>query len=279
MGLLSCTACLASVTSLIKNMENNSALKIEALSASEEEAHSIVSPMAIETILRNIGKNGSRVVLYYGGENYFILTTLMGIDHSGFWLEQSPNNTDNKRITECDELFIVSSDLMIKVQFAAGKASNVEYEGYPAFHFLMPKKIYRLQRREYFRINPLPSEHLRCVIPVQPDSQPKVTKPKGQRLHQLTIMDISAGGVKLTCSEEDVDLEEGQVYEDCQVDLPDVGTINVTITVKSVTILTTKSSQAIQRAGCEFTNIDGASSILLQRYVTNLQRSAKAQAE
>lgn len=259
-------------------MENNIPLKIETLSSREEESHSIVSAIEIEFILRNIAESGSRVALYYGDANYFILTTAMGVDHSGFWLEQSPNSTDNRRITESDDLFLVSTHLGVKVQFAAGKAYSVEYDDYPAFYLFMPKKIHRLQRREYFRLNPLPSEPLRCVIPVPPD---KLTtgQPKEERPHQVTIMDISAGGIKLTCAEGDVELEPDQTYENCRIDLPNVGTINVAITVKNLTTLTTKSKQTIKRAGCKFSKIDGASGILLQRYVNNMQRTAKTKVE
>lgn len=262
---------------IILNMENINALKSETLSADEAEAFSIVSAMEIEAILRNIGENSSRVALYYGGNNYFILTTIMGVDHSGFWLEQGPSSMDNKQITESDDLFLVSSYLGVKIQFATGQAYDVEYDGYPAFYFYMPEEIYRLQRRECFRLNLPPSESLHCLIPAQSGENLKKTSPKEQRLHKVAVKDISAGGIKLTCAKDEMDLEKGQVYENCKIDLPGVGTINVTLIVRSVTTLTTKSAQTIQSAGCEFDNIDGASSILLQRYVTNLQRSAKAE--
>jgi c-di-GMP-binding flagellar brake protein YcgR len=260
-------------------MENNMPLKIETLSNREEETYSIVSAVETEFILRGIAGSGNRAALYYNDANYSILTTVMGVDYSGFWLEQGPDSMNNRRITESDNLFFVGSHLGAKVQFAAGKAYSVEYEGYPAFYLFMPKKIYRLQRREYFRLNPPPSEPLHCVIPVSHDKPKAGGKSKEAQLHPVTITDISAGGVKLTCSVGDIELEPDQTYENCQIDLPDVGTINVAITVRTLSTLTTKSKQTIARAGCEFTKLDGASGILLQRYVNNLQRAAKAKDE
>lgn len=264
---------------LIKHMENaptriEALLRIEALSVSEEEEFSIDNAKEIEAILESMAENMSRAALYYNNANNFILTTVMGVDDSGFWLEQSPNGTDNKHIIESDDLFFVSSHLAAKVEFATGRAYNVEYDGYPAFYFYMPKEIYRLQRRECFRLDLPASEALHCAIPVQPD-KPSTGK---QQLHQVPIVDISIGGVKLSCKEGTLDMEEGQVYENCQIDLPHIGKINVTITVRSLYIQITKSKQTIKRAGCQFTKIDGASSIMLQRYVTNLQRAARAKA-
>ena len=141
----------------------------------------------------------------------------------------------------------------------------MEYQGYPAFYLPLPDSIYRVQRRDSFRLTPPLSEPLRCIIPAN------VSQKKRQR--EMTIMDISAGGMKITCAEDDLDLEEGKTYENCQIKLPDVGTISVTITVRNLASLTTKSGQLLRRAGCKFENLDGATSILLQRYVNNVQRA------
>ena len=85
-------------------------------------------------------------------------------------------------------------------------------------------------------------------------------------------MDISAGGMKLTYTEGDIELVQGQTYENCQLKLPDVGTISITMIVRGLFSLPTKSGQTIQRAGCQFINLDGASNILLQRYINSMQR-------
>lgn len=246
-------------------MKNDIPLKIEKLSSSEEEEFRIVSAKEIELVLRNVAEKGSRVALYYGDTTYFILTILLDVDDTGLWLEQSPNSTDNKRIIESDDLVCVSSHLNVKVQFTAHHASAAEYQGYPAFYLPLPESIYRVQRRDSFRLTPPPSEPLHCVIPT---SEPQ----KKCRL-EVTIMDISTGGVKITCAENDIELEEGKTYENCQIKLPDIGTINVTITVKNLFSLTTKSGKILKRAGCQFQQLDGATSILLQRYVTNMQRT------
>ena len=246
-------------------MEKDIPLVIEKFSSIEEDEFLIASPIEIEFVLRNIAENGSRVALYYGGTNYFILTTLLDVNDTGLWLEQSPNSTNNKRIIGSDDLVCVSSHLNIKVQFTAHQASAVEYQGYPAFYLPLPDSIYRVQRRDSFRLAPPLSEPLRCVIPAN------VLREKRQR--EMTIMDISAGGMKITCAEDDLDLEEGKTYENCQIKLSDVDTIIVTITVRNLASLTTRSGQILRRAGCKFENLDGVTNILLQRYVNNVQRA------
>lgn len=247
-------------------MEKDIPLKIEIFSSEEDDKHRITSAKEIEFILHNIAERRARIALYYGDTGDFVLVTLLGVDNKGLWLEQSPNGSDNRRVIESRKLIFVSSHLQVKVQFTAHQASSVEYRGYPAFYIPLPDSIYRLQRREYYRLSAPVSSPLRCIIPTGKSSPAK--KPR-----EVTIMDISGGGVGLTCTETDTDLVPGETYPDCRIDLPEVGTINGAIEVRNLTVLTSPSGHTHKRAGCAFKNLDGQSTIMLQRYVTNMQRA------
>lgn len=245
-------------------MEKDIPLKIEIFSSEDEDRHRIISAKEIEFILRKIADRQARVALYYGNSSEFILVTLLDVDNKGLWLEQSPNESDNRRVAESNRLTFVSSHQQVKIQFTADHAGSVEYRGHPAFYISLPKSIYRLQRREYYRLSTPVSSPLRCIIPTGATPAKKPC--------ELTVMDISGGGVGLTCTETDIDLVPGEIYPDCRIDLPEVGTIYGTIEVKNLTVLTSPSGKTHKRAGCEFKNLDGQSTILLQRYVTNMQR-------
>lgn len=240
-------------------------LKIEILSEENDGQHRITSAKEIEFVMHYIAEKGTRVALYYDDANNFILTTLLGADHTGLWLEQSPNDSDNQRIAASNKLVFVSSHFKVKVQFTADHASSVSYRGYPAFFLPLPDDLYRLQRREYFRLMTPVVSPLRCVIGAGKE-------PQAKRPQEFVIMDISCGGVGLTCKETDAELTPGASYPDCQIDLPGVGTIRGTIEVKNLVSLTSETGHTQLRAGCEFINLDGASAILLQRYVNNIQR-------
>ena len=246
-------------------MKKDIPLKIEIFSSGEDDKHCLTSAKEIEFILHYIAEKGSRVALYYGDANDFILTTLLGVDDTGLWLEQSPNGSDNRRIIESSKLVFVSSHLQIKIQFTANHASSVVYQNYPAFYLPLPDSLYRLQRREYYRLMTPASKPLRCVIPME-----KLLK-KCPR--EFTIMDISCGGIGLTCTEADAELVSGVSYPNCRIDLPEVGTISGMIVVKNLVFLTSASGHVYKHAGCEFKNLDGQSTILLQRYVMNMQRA------
>lgn len=246
-------------------MKKEIPLKIEILSEDMDTNHRISSASEIKFVMNYIAEKGNRVALYYGNENDFILTTILAADDTGLWLEESPNASDNRRVAESNRLVFVSSHLQIKVQFYASHASRVAYQGRPAFYLPLPDSLYRLQRREYFRLMTPMMNPLRCVIDAR-------ETPKKKPL-EFTIMDISCGGVGLTCMKSDTTLIPGSSYPGCQIELPGLGMIKGTIVVKNLVSLTSQSGSMHRRAGCEFKDLDGPSTILLQRYVTNMQRA------
>ena len=137
------------------------------------------------------------------------------------------------------------------------------YASQPAFYFPLPRHIFRFQRRDYFRL-PLPSDApLKCVIPAASANASQVC--------DLVIMDISVGGIALKCKENSVNLVEGEIYHDCTIELPDIGTLNAIIQVKNLFEVTSPAGIVTKHAGCEFINLDGKMSMLLQRYVAVMQ--------
>lgn len=246
-------------------MEKDIPLKIEMLSALDDDNHRISSAKEIEFTLQHIAQKGTRVALYYGDATDFILTTLLDADHEGLWLEQSPNAQENRRILDSEKLIFVSSHLQVKIQFTTTRANNVTHQGYSAFYLPFPDIIYRLQRREYYRLMAPVSEPLHCVI--------SAGKTVFKNLREFTIMDISGGGVGLVCTETDTELVPGMSYPDCRIELPEVGAITGTIEVRNLVLLTSPSGQVRKRAGCELKKLDAQSIILLQRYVTSMQRA------
>jgi len=247
-------------------MEKDIPLKMEILSEGKDDQFRITSAKEIQYVMRYISEKGNRVALYYDDGNGFILTTLLGVDDTGLWLEQCTNDFDNKRLAKSNKVVFVSSHFQAKVQFTAKQVSSLPYQGNPSFFLPLPDSLYRLQRREYFRLMTPQDDPLHCVINAGKESVEK-------RSRDFIIMDISCGGVGLICKESDTELTPGASYPNCKIDLPGVGTVNGTLEVKNLFLLSSESGHGQRRAGCEFKNLDGASVILLQRYVTIIQRA------
>jgi len=245
-------------------MQENIPLTIERLSDEQEGECRIISARQIQSLLRNISEGGSSTALYYDGTKDFIMTSLLDAGDKGLWVEQGTDQPKNRRIAESKKITLVSSLNQVKIQFSVDQIRAVTHQGYPAFYLPLPIILYRVQRREHFRLALPHSERLRCVI--------SINKPQVGGQIELPVMDISGGGIRLSCAEDDIEFVPGQTYAGCQIDLPEVGKIIVTISVKSLVSISSKPGQTIKRVGCEFKNLDNASSVLLQRYVTKMQR-------
>lgn len=241
-------------------------MKYEALSRAEENEFGITSTKEIISILKHIAGNATPVGLldYRVAGNYFIMTTLLGANETGLWLEQSANERDNKRILESDNLAFASTHLQVKVQFVFKQARSAEYRGFAAFNLPLPECIYRLERRESNRIGIATVKLLRCAIPID--------AAKVRQVFEVDLIDISAEGMKLSYAEKDIELVQGRAYENCQIKLPELGTISFTMIVRNIFSLPTQSGHTIKRAGCQFVNLNPAFNNSLQRYLSNIQQ-------
>lgn len=250
-------------------------LKIEILSGSEDSQFRIHSKREIQSVLRGVVQECSRVALYYDEGNDFILTTLLDVDEQGMWLDVGSIATSNRRILHSDKIIFIGSYRQVKVQFVAHRIENAMFENGVAFYLPLPESLLRIQRREYFRLTAPVSKPLRCVIPVSPPGMPEDT-PLSKR--EVTIMDVSVGGIGLVCEAHDAELQPGKIYPDCQISLTGMGVITVTIKVRNTFEITMRNGAVSKRAGCEFIHLSGEASTLLQRYVAHLQSEILARA-
>lgn len=246
-------------------MDKDITLKVKAFSAGTDDKYCITSIKEIVFTLREISGRRKPVALYFGAANEFILTAMLNVENDGVWLEQSPDDEVNKKIAASDNLIVVGSHFSVKIQFSSGKPVLQEHAGHKAFFLALPDKLFRLQRREYFRLTTPAVDPLKCVI------TPKSQADKPHR--EVTIMDISGGGIALTCEENDTELSPGETHPDCRIDLPEFGTIIGTIVVKNIAVLTNAEGKNFKRAGCEILNLDNPSKVMLHRYVLHLQRN------
>ena len=254
---------------MVKNRELP--LKIELFSGDEDSQFKIRSKREMRSILNAIAQEGTRVALYYDNGNDSILTMLLKVNEQGMWLDVSSLAAHNQRILRSNKIIFISSRHQVKVQFVANRIESATLENRAAFYLPLPDSLLRIQRREYFRLATPAHNPLRCFIPL---TSPADAAAQSVLKREVTIMDISGGGVALVCEEHETELQPGKIYTDCKITLPDIGTISATVLVKKIFEVTLRNGRVSKRAGCEFIHLSGQSETQLQRYVTQLQCEA-----
>lgn len=249
-------------------MSNQPPLTIEKLSAGEESKFLIRSPKEIQLTLHAIAQKKSVTVLYFDNEQRFLKTIMLGANEQGIWLDVGPDEADNTALLNSDNIIFVTMHHGVKVQFTCHQAVVAIYASHPAFYFPLPAQMIRLQRRDFFRLPTSGDAPLRCLI--------APTTEESAKPDEVTIMDISVGGIALICQEKNVNLIAGEIYPDCRIDLPETGTLIVDIQVKNLFEITSPSGAIIKHAGCEFIQLDSKMGILLQRYIGMMQRKQSA---
>lgn len=244
-------------------MSKDNHLTIQKFQDDEESKYLIRSPKEIQLTLHAIAQKKSAAVLHFNNEQNFFKTVLLMANEKGLWLDVGPDENDNNLLLNSEDITLVTMHIGAKVQFKCHHPQVAIFASHPAFHFPLPEQIVRLQRRDYFRLPTSGDAPLKCVIPPLPTQSPQVS--------EITIMDISVGGIALVCREQNVALEAGAIYPDCRIDLPGIGTLIVTIQVRNLFDVTTPSGLVTKHAGCEFIQLDGKMSMLLQRYVGIMQ--------
>ena len=242
---------------------SKTSLKIEQFREGDEQKFLISAPKEIQLILQAIAQKKSNAMLYINDGEHIIKTVFLAANERGIWLDVGPSDEDNASVLLCDSITLVTMHQGAKVQFFCHQMELAMYASHPAFFCPLPAKMVRLQRREYFRLLIPADVPLKCVIP------PKTDKPI--RPNEITIMDLSVGGIALVCKEQGVHLEEGEIYPDCQIDLPGIGMLTATLQVKNLFDITSPTGHITKHAGCEFVHPDGPTGMLLQRFVALMQ--------
>jgi hypothetical protein len=64
----------------------------------------------------------------------------------------------------------------------------------------------------------------------------------------------------------------GSTYPGCRIELPGVGTLELTLGIQSLFEVTLKNGAKSLRSGCQFVNLHPSMETLIQRYILRLER-------
>ncbi len=235
----------------------------------DESKYLVRSRLEIAAILGQLSRSGRMITAYFSNGNDFILTAIIAVrpEQDEIIIDCGADAGANQRVLQAGKITFVAVHEQIKIQFVIDALRKTRFDGRDAFSMPLPSALLRLQRREYFRVPTPLTRPLKCLIGPQ---TPPVHAPA-----EVTIVDISCGGIAIIASSDPVDIEAGTCFRGCRITLPDTGEVTTDILVRSTFEVTLKNGLRQKHAGCEFLEISERNRALIQRYINNMERKRK----
>ncbi|MBA2484478.1 MAG: flagellar brake protein [Nitrosomonas sp.] len=242
---------------------------IEVARQEKDKNFRIHSKADIHAIIRDIMQRNTLVTVYFDQGNNFILTSILTIDteRDEMVIDYGIDERLNRMALNSKRITFITSQNRIKVEFACDSLRKIHFEGDDAFVVNMPDTLVRMQRRNFFRVTTPTINPLKCVIPFPIDDESDIA--------EVTLLDISCGGIAVIDHHPKISFDPGTVFENCQILLPNIGTIIANIQVKNTYEITLRNGLACKRAGCEFIRLPASMFALIQRYIVKLEQMQK----
>lgn len=236
----------------------------------ENERFFIDDPAEIAFHLETLAKRAGLATAYLDDGRSFFLTTALAVDgKNGAILIDPPQDAATlSAAQEAHRTTLVASLDRIHLQWRLGKLSPAEYDGRPALAAKMPDTLLRLQRREFFRLEPPAEAPVHCRI--------RAEEPSGSTI-QLQLGDISAGGVSLIAPTEMASrFARDTLFQGCRLDIPEEPVVTADLRVRKTIELSSQDGRCTLRVGCEFVDLRGPRLAVIERYIARIMRERKA---
>lgn len=232
---------------------------------SDISSFSIQNPKEIISHLFLLVKNKCLLGARFGENNESYITTLLGINEKNntVVLDYGPKEDLNQHMLSADKVTFDTDYSGIKVSFSGADLKKITYKGDPAFGMPIPKLIFWMQRREYYRVKLPLSKSSYCQLILE-----------DRKTVNLKLYDISLSGIAiLNVSKEISDLLIlGKSFEQCRLILSGVGEGMISIEIRNQYIINPDKLQKIQKVGCKFIKLTRPVEDVIQRFMHQIQR-------
>ena len=230
----------------------------------------VVSRKEIIALLRGIGEKKQLIRMLIHGESDICVTSILDVDtdNNVVILDRSINQEQNRRIVLASGISFETTLDKIRILFGSESVQECTFENAPALQIALPPTLIRLQRREYYRMATPVSNPVRVVIPLPEEL--------GGAATPFPLADISCGGIAIMDNRLMLGDTIGKDYPGCRIDLPDIGTVTVTLQIRNSLDMTLLNNKLNRRLGCQFVDLPRAMLAHVQRYITKLERERNA---
>ncbi len=239
--------------------------KTDLTDIQEHERYLLRSGSEIVRVLNDLKKRPDIITGYFDGGSKYLLTAVLEIlpERNLVVFDYGQNEALNRGLLESGRMVGVTRHNNIRIRFSVEGLQRARLKGQTVLAATIPETLFRLQRREFFRVSTPQVTPVTCVIPAG--------VPLAGR-HPLA--DISSGGVCLIVGPTAPPIELESVIEACHLELPESSPLLVDLQIRNIRRLTRRQGEEY-RVGCAFVNVGMDTSVAIQRYINRLQVELK----
>lgn len=234
------------------------------LETSSLDEFRVTGEVDIRTVLRRLRDEGSPIGLFVDSPSS-VTSQVIEIEPSFLDLEIglddgfSTGNRGWQRVITADEILCVAFVDGVKVQFR-GRHEVVHVSGEQRLRMPLPSHIYRIQRREGYRVRPLHDDPVTCLVSL----------PEGS--HKLDVLDFSVVGLALHFPRRLSPPSVGALLRDVRLRLPGPRILPCTLSVRR--IAPHPGEEGFQ-VGCAYERLPPETARAVQRLVREVEQARR----
>lgn len=228
----------------------------------DDNQFQLTSRRDIVAVLRQLGRRPELITAYFNQGRESLVTAVLDVDHetAELILDHGPDDAINRRALAAGQLVCMTRENNVSVKFRLQGLQRASRDDGPVFRAPLPESLYRLQRREFFRV-PMPvSSPVLC----------RIANDTGE-VHEFRVTDMSLGGVGIVDATMKLSLRIGDVFNDAELRVPGQTPLAVGLEVRNVSRHIFRDGTVGRRLGVAFQGLSTRGSTLLQRYLQRLQ--------
>ncbi|MDO9140040.1 MAG: flagellar brake protein [Methylobacter sp.] len=227
----------------------------------------IQNPKQIVNHLSLLVKSKCLLGACFGAANESYITTLLGVDekNNAVILDYATKEYLNQHIMRAGKVTFDGEYEGVKVSFSGSEIKKITHKGEDALIMPLPKTLYWMQRREYYRVKSPLSNPSYCQLTL--GARDPVNLP---------LYDISLTGFSMLNQSKEISdlLAPGNLLSGCKLILSEVETGFISFEICAKYIINPDKAQKIQKIGCKFVDLSLHVEEAIQRNMQQIQRNS-----
>jgi c-di-GMP-binding flagellar brake protein YcgR len=232
---------------------------------SDLSSFSIQNPKQIRSYLSLLLRNKCLFCARFGANGESYITTLLCIneENNAVVLDYGSKENINNQALKAKKVTFDGEFRGIKVSFTGTALKKIIHKGDPAFSMPMPKMLFWMERREYYRVKIPLSKPSYCQLMLEGK------EPINLKLHNISLSGLSM----LNVSKELVgQMNPNTSFAQCKLILPEAGEHMIPFEIRYSHIINPDKLHKIQKIGCKFIKITRSFEDAIQSYMQRIQR-------